>query len=51
MAITQGDVNEGIMFAGQNVGGIKDIPTVKEVVERTVAEAEAVLDKLQKARV
>lgn len=51
MAITQGDVNEGIMFAGQNVGGIKDIPAVKEVVERTVAEAEAVLDKLQKARV
>ncbi len=51
MAITKGDVDEGILFAGQNVGGIKDIPSVKEVVERTVAEAEAVLDKLQKERV
>ena len=50
MAITKGDVDEGILFAGQNVGGIKDIPTVKEVVERTVAEAEAVIDKIQKER-
>ena len=50
MAITKGDVDEGILFAGQNVGGIKDIPSVKEVIERTIAEAEAVLDKLQKAR-
>jgi len=51
MALTKGDVNEGIMFAGQNVGGIKDIPSVQEVMERTIAEAEAVLDKLQKERV
>jgi enoyl-[acyl-carrier protein] reductase II len=51
MAITKGDVDEGILFAGQNVGGIKDIPSVQEVVERTVAEAEAIVDKLQKERV
>jgi len=50
MAITKGDVEEGILFAGQNVGGINDVPTVKELVERTVAEAEAVMDKLQQAK-
>lgn len=51
LAITKGDVGEGILFAGQNVGGINDIPSVEEVIERTVTEAEVMLDKLQKARV
>jgi enoyl-[acyl-carrier protein] reductase II len=51
MAISRGDVNEGILFAGQNVGGIKDAPSVKEVMDRTIAEAEATLDKIQKERV
>lgn len=51
MAISQGDVNEGILFAGQNVGGIKDVPSVQEVIDRTIAEAEATLDKIQKERV
>lgn len=51
MAITKGDLDEGILFAGQNVGGIKDIPSVQEVIDRTISEAEAVLDKLQKERV
>jgi NAD(P)H-dependent flavin oxidoreductase YrpB (nitropropane dioxygenase family) len=50
MAISKGDVDEGILFAGQNVGGINDVPSVKELVERTVAEAEAVLDKLNQAK-
>lgn len=51
MAISRGDVNEGILFAGQNVGGIKDVPGVQEVIDRTIAEAEATLDKIQKERV
>lgn len=51
MAINKGDVEEGILFAGQDVGGIKDIPTVQEVIDRTIAEAEAVLDRLQKSRI
>jgi enoyl-[acyl-carrier protein] reductase II len=51
MAITKGDVDEGILFAGQNVGGINDIPGVQEVIERTVAEAETAIDKLQKSKV
>ena len=50
MAISKGDVDEGILFAGQNVGGINDVPSVKELVERTVAEAEAVFDKLNQAK-
>jgi len=51
MAITRGDVYEGILFAGQNIGGITDIPSIQEVIDRTITEAEAVLDKLQKERI
>jgi enoyl-[acyl-carrier protein] reductase II len=50
MAIEKGDVDEGILFAGQNVGGIKDVPTCQEVIDRTITEAEAVLDKIQNGR-
>lgn len=39
-AINEGDVQEGFLFAGQSVGGIHDVPTCKEVIERTVADAE-----------
>lgn len=31
---------------GQTVGLIKDIPTVAEVLERAVAEAEAIIKKM-----
>jgi NAD(P)H-dependent flavin oxidoreductase YrpB (nitropropane dioxygenase family) len=31
------------MFAGQVIGAIDDLPTVKELVERITAEAEEVL--------
>jgi enoyl-[acyl-carrier protein] reductase II len=50
-AIYEGDTENGFLFAGQNIGGIRDIPTVKEVIDRTVAEAEQVMDALQKKRV
>lgn len=39
-AINDGNVKEGFLFAGQAVGGINDIPTCQEVIERIVAEAE-----------
>ena len=39
-AIYEGDTEKGFLFAGQNIGGIQDIPTVKELMERMVAEAE-----------
>jgi len=39
-ALREGDEKEGFMFAGQCVGGIQDIPTCKELIDRIIAEAE-----------
>jgi len=39
-AIYDGDMNLGFMFAGQNVGGIRDIPTVQALITRMVDECE-----------
>jgi NAD(P)H-dependent flavin oxidoreductase YrpB (nitropropane dioxygenase family) len=33
---------------GQTVGRIHDIPTVQEVIDRTVAEAKQILSKMNK---
>ncbi len=45
-ALVEGDVEGGILFAGQCVGGIQDVPTTKELMDRIIAEAEATLGKL-----
>jgi nitronate monooxygenase len=37
-----GDTEEGLVFAGENVWRIKDIPSVRDLVDRLVAEAESV---------
>ncbi|MBI5420666.1 MAG: nitronate monooxygenase [Deltaproteobacteria bacterium] len=37
-----GDAEEGLVFAGENVWKIKDIPTVRDLIDRLVAEAESV---------
>jgi len=50
-AINDGDVEEGILFAGQNCGGISDLPSVGELIERVVAEAEDVLEAVRGKRV
>ncbi len=42
-AIYDGDLDLGFTFAGQSMGGIHDIPSVQELVERMVAEAEGIL--------
>jgi len=42
-AVRYGNEKEGLLFAGQNCGGIDDIPSCQEVVERTIAEAEKIL--------
>jgi len=39
-------VDEGYGWAGQVIGLIRDIPSVQELIERMVAEAEAVRDRL-----
>jgi NAD(P)H-dependent flavin oxidoreductase YrpB (nitropropane dioxygenase family) len=36
-----GDTEEGLVFSGENVWRIKDIPSVKELIDRLVAEAES----------
>jgi nitronate monooxygenase len=42
-ALAQGDTNGGIWSAGMVQGLIHDIPTVKDLVDRMVAEAEALI--------
>lgn len=37
-----GDVEEGLVFSGENVWKISDIPSVRDLVDRIVAEAESV---------
>jgi len=46
-ATVEGDVKEGILMMGQTVGLIHDIPSVAEVIERSVAEAEEIIGKMQ----
>jgi NAD(P)H-dependent flavin oxidoreductase YrpB (nitropropane dioxygenase family) len=43
-AIDQGDLETGVLPMSQAIGLIKDIPTCKEVIERTVAEAQEWLE-------
>ena len=43
-AINEGNQKEGFLFAGQSVGGILDNPTCKEIIDRTVMEAEKRLE-------
>jgi NAD(P)H-dependent flavin oxidoreductase YrpB (nitropropane dioxygenase family) len=45
MALYDGDMKEGIFFAGQVVGACNDLPTVQELVDRVMAEAEATIKK------
>jgi NAD(P)H-dependent flavin oxidoreductase YrpB (nitropropane dioxygenase family) len=46
-AMVDGRVDLGVMSSGQVVGVIEDVPTVAELIERIVAEAEAVLQRLE----
>ena len=38
----EGDVENGLVFSGENVWKIRDIPTVRDLIDRLVAEAESV---------
>ena len=44
-AIYEGDEEEGVLFCGQVTGATQDLPSVKDLIDRTVAEAEGVLKK------
>jgi enoyl-[acyl-carrier protein] reductase II len=50
-ALKEGDVEGGILFAGQCCGGITDIPTTKELIDRIIAEAETALTRLNAEKV
>ena len=45
-ATTEGDTENGLLLTGQGVGRIHDIPTVNELIERTIREAEEILKTL-----
>jgi NAD(P)H-dependent flavin oxidoreductase YrpB (nitropropane dioxygenase family) len=45
-AMVDGRPDLGVMASGQVVGVIDDLPTVAELVERIIAEADAVLQRL-----
>ena len=47
MAVRDGDVVHGSVMAGQGAGLVHDIAPAGEIVRRTVAEAEAILARLQ----
>ena len=47
LATVDGDVENGLLMMGQTAGRIKDIPTVAEVITRTVAEAEEIIASMQ----
>ena len=47
-AYETGDTSEANMTVGQGVGLINDTPTVKEVIDRMVAEATKIMGRLQK---
>ena len=44
--MVDGDIDAGILPAGQCVGVVDDLPTCSELVERIVAEAVAALDRI-----
>ena len=46
-ATIDGDPENGILMMGQGAGRIKDIPTVAEVIERTMTEAEQITEALK----
>ena len=45
-ALNEGDVEGGILFAGQCCGGITDIPSVQELIDRIIEEAENTLERV-----
>jgi len=41
-----GDIDVGVVSCGQGVGLVKDIPTVKELLDRIMVEAEEIISRL-----
>ena len=47
-AALEGALDEGFVWAGQVAGLIRDIPTARELIERTVREAEQISRRIQR---
>src|SRR4030043_1300255 len=47
IAIDNGDLETGVLPISQAIGLIKDVPTCKEVIERTVSEAQELLEAVR----
>lgn len=47
-AALEGHLDEGFVWAGQVVGLIHDVPTAKELIERTVVEAQEIVERMQR---
>lgn len=47
-AIREGDENEGILFAGECSGAINDLPSIKQIIDSIIAEAEETLEATRK---
>jgi NAD(P)H-dependent flavin oxidoreductase YrpB (nitropropane dioxygenase family) len=45
-AMVDGRVDLGVMASGQVVGVIEDLPSCADLIDRIIAEADAVLDGL-----
>jgi len=43
LGMVEGEVNGGLMMAGQSVGLIKETKTAKEIIDQIMAEAEAII--------
>ncbi|MFW9920095.1 MAG: NAD(P)H-dependent flavin oxidoreductase [Candidatus Thorarchaeota archaeon] len=44
----EGDIDIGVVSCGQGVGLVRDIPTVKDLLDRIMGEAEEVISRLQR---
>ncbi len=48
VAIEKGDLETGVLPMSQAIGSMKDIPTCKDVIERTIAEAQELLETVRR---
>jgi len=44
---TSGDINDAILYCGQSVGLIDNIPSVKEIIDGIISEARLVVERLK----
>jgi NAD(P)H-dependent flavin oxidoreductase YrpB (nitropropane dioxygenase family) len=49
IATENGDNEKGVLTVGQVTGLVRDVPTVAELMERIVAEASGVRERLNRA--